>query len=195
MNTRVKICGIRTLKAAQVAIEAGADYLGFNFVPSSRRFIEPRQALEIINKIKDKVKIVGVFQNIEITMVNQLIKQLDLDFVQLHGKESQDYVELVGSRVIKTIVSFNETKSYSADYFLVDRIKQGEGDMVNVEEVRTIVNKYLVFLAGGLTPENVANSVKKIQPFAVDVASGIETNGEQDIEKIKTFIKNAKEAI
>jgi len=192
-DIKVKICGIRTVEAAQAAIEAGADYLGFNFVPSSRRFIESRQALEIINKVKGKVKIVGVFQNAEITMVNQLVKQLDLDFVQLHGQENPEYIRHIQSKLIKVINSFKEIDSYTVDYFLLDRVKQGEGEMVNVEEAILIVSKYRIFLAGGLTPENVTGAVRKIQPFGVDVARGIETNGKQDIEKIKAFIRNAKE--
>lgn len=193
MIVKVKICGVRTLEAAQVAIEAGADYLGFNFVPSSRRFIKPEQALEIINKIKGKLKIVGVFQNADIKMVNQLVKQLDLNFVQLHGQESPEYIKHIQSKLIKVINSFNETNSYTVDYFLLDRMKQGEGEMVNVDEAMLTANKYPIFLAGGLTPENVAGVVKKIQPFGVDVASGVETNGKQDIEKIKAFIISAKE--
>lgn len=194
MIIKVKICGIRTLEAAQAAIEAGADYLGFNFVPSSRRFIEPNLAARIINKMTGKAKIVGVFQNADVAAVNQIVRQLGLDFVQLHGQKSPEYVRRVHSKLIKAIASFNETKSYSVDYFLIDRVEQGEGEMVNVDEAIAIANKYPIFLAGGLTPENVASAVKKIQPFAVDVASGIETNGKQDIEKIKAFIRNAKEA-
>ena len=192
MNVKVKICGIRTLDAAKTAVDAGADFLGFNFVPTSKRYINPSEAAKIINVVRGKVKIVGIFQNADIVMINQLVKQLDLDFVQLHGQESQEYVESVGSQVIKAIASFSETDSYSVDYFLLDRVKQGEGEVVKVDEAMAVANKYPIFLAGGLTPQNVASVVKKVQPFAVDVAGGIESDGAQDTQKIRDFIKNAK---
>ncbi len=192
MKVKVKICGIRTLEAAQAAIDHGADFLGFNFVPSSHRYVKPRPAAEIINKVKGKIQIVGVFQNEEASVVREIVKQLDLDFVQLHGQENSEYVKQIGCRVIKAINSPSETSSYSVDYFLLDRVKQGEGKMVDVDKAKVAADKYPIFLAGGLTPENVASAVEKIQPFAVDVAGGVETDGVNDIQKIREFIKSAK---
>ncbi|PIQ80950.1 MAG: hypothetical protein COZ34_01530 [Candidatus Pacebacteria bacterium CG_4_10_14_3_um_filter_34_15] len=191
-DIKVKICGIRTLEAAQAAIDSGADYLGFNFVPNSRRYIEPKQALEIIKKIRDNIQIVGIFQNADVSVVREIAKQLNLDFVQLHGQEDSEYVKQIDSRVIKAINSPSETYDYSVDYFLLDRIHQGEGKMVSNDVAKTIADKYPIFFAGGLTPQNIASIVEKIQPYAVDVAGGIETNGSQDVQKIKDFIMNAK---
>lgn len=171
---KVKICGIRSLEAAKTAIDAGAHFLGFNFVPSSKRYIKPEDALRIINPIRGKVKIVGVFQNANLDDINHLALKLGLDFVQLHGSSAE----------INTILS--------VDFFLLDRTKQGTGKMVNFKKAQKIAKKKPIFLAGGLTPANVIEAVKKVQPFAVDVAGGIETNGKQDLEKIKAFIKNAK---
>lgn len=192
MSVKVKICGIRTLEAAQVAVDAGADYLGFNFVPSSKRFIKPTLGEKIITKVKGKIPIVGIFQNADLSVVKQLIKQLDLDFVQLHGQENQAYINQIDSPVIKVIHSFAQTHLYSVEYFLLDRIEQGEGEMVDTDIAKAVANQYPIFLAGGLTPQNIANVVKEVKPFAVDVAGGIETEGAEDIHKISMFLQNAK---
>lgn len=192
MNVKIKICGIRTSKVAFAAIDSGADYLGFNFVPDSRRFIDPVFAAKIIAMIKDKVQTVGIFQNADMATVREVAKQLDLDFVQLHGQENSEYIKQIHSRVIKAIHSPAEAPLYSVDYFLLDRVLQGEGRMVDAREARVVADTRPIFLAGGLTPYNVARAVRKIQPFAVDVASGIESDGVPDVRKIKEFIKNAK---
>ena len=84
MKTKVKICGIRTLESAQTAFGAGADFLGFNFVSSSPRYVKPELAKEIISKLKKSVKIVGVFQNAKIDLINKIVDLLSLDFIQLH---------------------------------------------------------------------------------------------------------------
>lgn len=191
-DIKVKICGIRSLEAALAAIDSGADYLGFNFVPKSRRYIEPKQALEIIKKIRGKIQIVGIFQNADVSVVREIAKQLNLDFIQLHGQEDSEYIKQLDSQVIKAINSSSETNDYSVDYFLLDRVQQGEGEMVSIEAAKAVADKYPVFLAGGLTPQNVASVVEKVQPFAVDVASGIETESFEDIQKIREFIENAK---
>ncbi len=192
MNTKVKICGIQTLDAALAVIDAGADYIGFNFVPKSRRFINPKIAPEIVEQIRGHVKLVGVFQNADVEVVNSTARLLNLDFVQLHGQEDMMYIKKMNTRVIKVINSFEEVENYSASHFLLDRVKQGEGDMVGMDTARAVSSSYPVFLAGGLTPQNVAEMVRKIKPFAVDVAGGVETNGVKDVKKIKEFIMQVK---
>jgi len=175
MKVKVKICGIRTLVAAQTAVDAGADFLGFNFVNASKRYIKPELAKKIIDRVKNRVKILGVFQNAKIDYVNKIVKLLDLDFIQLHEK-----------RVIKSLK--NKTT-----YKLVDRKIQGTGQTPNLEEAEELAKKSKIFFAGGLDRSNVAQIIKKVKPFAVDVASGIETDGIENINKIKEFIKNTKE--
>lgn len=191
-NTKVKICGIKTLEVAQVAIDSGADYLGFNFISTSKRYIDPKDAKKIIEKVRDKIKIVGVFQDADIKKVKNIAKDLHLDYIQLHGQEDIDYLKKLHLPVIKTIHSATKINDLPASYFLLDRMQQGKGNMVNVKIAKQISVKYPLFLAGGLTPENVTNRVKKIKPFAVDVANGVETNSIKDIKKIKDFIKHAK---
>lgn len=234
MKVKVKICGIKNYEMVKTAVDAGADFLGFNFVSTSKRFIEPERAREIIDVLNNylchcgsqtkqsllinrdrhvpiksglamtnRVKVVGVFQNEKIDDVNKLINDLKLDYVQLHGSESPDYTSRINNaRVIKTFslpfdfnteVTINKMKKYKADYFLLDREKQGEGTLLNPDKVCQLTVYLPIILAGGLTVENVGKLVRLVHPQGVDVAGGVETNGEKNSEKIYQFIKNAKQ--
>jgi len=177
MKVKVKICGIKTLDATKTAINAGADFLGFNFVPTSKRYIKPELAKKIIGELKSNVKIVGIFQNAKTDYINKIVKFLELDFVQLHEKK------IIQSIKDKTV------------YLLVDRKIQGVGQAPNLAKSKTLAKKSKIFFAGGLNSNNVAEVIKKVRPYAVDVAGGIETNGSQDLEKIKKFIANVKGVI
>lgn len=190
--TLVKICGIRTIRAAEVAIELGADFLGFNFVPSSKRYIDPKEAEKIIEKIEiSGVELVGVFQNETEEKVNDIGMKLGLDYAQLHGTEDNEYISKINLPVIKSITLNDNPDLIKAEYFLLDREGRA-GEIVDLEKAAEMAKKFQIFFAGGLTPENVSEIVAKVQPFAVDVAGGIETDGVQDLEKIKLFIENAK---
>lgn len=202
--TRVKICGITDTEIAITCVESGADFLGFNFVKSSKRYCDQENAKKIIDAVKGinkKVKYVGVFQNEQIDVVNHLAKFLNLDYVQLHGEEDHNYIKQIKNKVIKTffLTKDNEIQKIRITnegkniiYIMLDRKRQGEGEMVDVNLIKNINLKYPLFFAGGLTPENVTRVINEIKPFAVDVASGVETNGRKDKQKIKTFIQNAK---
>lgn len=202
MKVKVKICGIRTIEAAHEAYKSGADFLGFNFVPRSDRFIDQEKAKEIIGSLPREVKVVGVFQNESIENIKKSIANLKLDFVQLHGQESFSYHVLTQySGVIKTfslLPDFDIDKTilkmqkYDADYFLVDRIDQGRSISLDPERVRGLTNYFPIILAGGLTSENVSKAVRIAHPVVVDVAEGVETDGKQDLEKIREFIRRAK---
>lgn len=192
MSVKVKICGIRNLEVAQAAVDAGADFLGFNFVPSSKRYIHPKDALNIIKLIRGKTKIVGVFQNADINEVNQIASKLNLDLVQLHGTEDNEYINRVCVPVIKSITVYDQPEMTKAEYFLLDRPSRGKGEMVNFEKANQLAANFPIFYAGGLTPSNVSLVIRQVNPFAVDVAGGIETNNHQDVGKIKLFIRNAK---
>ncbi|MBI4008964.1 phosphoribosylanthranilate isomerase [Candidatus Roizmanbacteria bacterium] len=192
MQVKVKICGIRSVEAARAAVNAGADFLGFNFVPSSRRYIHPAIASGIINLVSDTVKIVGVFQDAKVNEVNKIASDLKLDYIQLHGNENNEYINKVGIPTIKFITLDDQPEKIRSDYFLLDRPKRGKGKMVDLEKASQLAADFPLFYAGGLTPDNVLIVVKQVKPFAVDVAGGIETNGIQDIKKIIKFISNAK---
>lgn len=199
--TKVKICGIRSIETAQVAIEAGADFLGFNFVPTSKRYIDPSFAKTIIEAVKDKVQVVGVFQDADKEAITKICSLLSLDFVQLHGNETPVYCREIKVPVIKAFplpqdfdyeVISSMFGAYDVAYYLVDRHVQGSGEQLAVDRVKPLGNMFPLFVAGGLTIDNVGQVVSEVQPFAVDVASGIETDGKEDHEKIKAFVKKAK---
>jgi len=193
MKVKVKICGIRDLESAEVAVDTGADFLGFNFVPKSKRCIDPEKAKKIIDTIGKKVRTIGVFQNTPIDEVNNVADALNLDFVQLHGEENEDYIKNIRRKIIKKYdLELNSKMNENISYLLIDRKIQGKGEMVDLNIAKNIAKKHKIFFSGGLTPENVLYVIKKIKPFAVDVAGGIETNGKQDLKKIKMFIKNVK---
>lgn len=194
MKVKVKICGIRTLEAAQTATLSGADFLGFNFVESSKRYINPSAAAKIIKSTKGKAQIVGVFQNADAEYVNKLSSTLELDIVQLHGQEDDQYIKKIKLPVIKVIGINDNPKRYRVNYFLIDRPNR-KGPIVNLKKAAQLARNFQVFFAGGLNSGNVANVIKQVKPFALDVASGIETNGVTDNKKVKRFIKNVRESI
>jgi len=195
MTTKVKICGVRDIKSAEAAIEAGADFLGFNFVKSSTRSIDPTDAKRIIDAIKGKIKTVGVFQETSVEQVNKIAEDLDLDYIQLHGNEDVAYRKKINGKIIQKIHTDSSfTDREGSKYFLLDREIQGKGKIIDLSVAEQLAKVFHVFIAGGLTPENVGDVVKKVKPFAVDVAGGIETKGQPDARKIKQFIRNAKEA-
>ena len=200
MRVKVKICGIRTLEAAKAAISAGADFLGFNFVSASPRYIKPSEAYDIIGNLSKNTKVVGVFANEKREKIMKLISHLKLDFVQLHGDEKPDECKLTHlAGVIKAFrldPKFNDREfidkvsAYDVDYIMVDRKINGEA--LDLYRVQRVSRAYRIFLAGGLTAENVKDAIRIVRPYAVDAASGIEMDGKQDINKIKKFITAAK---
>lgn len=202
MKVKVKICGIQTLAAAQAASDAGADFLGFNFVSASKRFISPGRAKNIIKKMPSSIARVGVFMDAELKEVNNLTDYLKLDYIQLHGDESPEYISLIqDAGIIKsfsldadfdTEKIIKKMKKYKADYFLLDRKVQGKGKPLNLRKVMKLTSLFSVFLAGGLTYENISRALSIVKPYAVDVAGGIETDGGQDLKKIIQFIKIVK---
>lgn len=203
MNTKVKICGIRSLKAAQVALDEGADFLGLVFVPNHRHTINSAVAKSISKNLKGKIDLVGLFQNQPLDEILQTIKEYYLDYVQLHGDEVPDFINQINVKVIKTFrlpgdFDAEKTKKnmelYKVAYYLLDRVRTGEGAMLNLEKSYFLSKQFPLMFAGGLNPKNVASVVSKVKPQVVDVATGIETAGEQDLEKIRLFIKNAKGA-
>jgi indole-3-glycerol phosphate synthase/phosphoribosylanthranilate isomerase/anthranilate synthase/indole-3-glycerol phosphate synthase/phosphoribosylanthranilate isomerase len=202
MSTKVKICGIRTLEAAQTAVSCGADFLGFNFIESSPRYILPQKAMDIISYFPREIKMVGVFGKEKQQAIIEIVEKLKIDFIQLHHIGHLHLSEL--TQYAGVIRAFHLPPHFEAyqmrkaieegdfDFALLDREVQGEGEILNPSTVREVSIHHEIFLAGGLTPSNVRGVVKIAQPYAVDVASGIEKEGEQDLEKIRLFIQNTK---
>ena len=207
--TKVKICGITNLEDALHSVEFGADVLGFNFVESSRRFISPQIALQIIDELPNDVMKVGVFVNMEDYRVDELIDLLTLDAAQLHGDESNEYIaglkEYTREKIIKAFrvgSDFREDllRDCKADAILLDAYSDheygGTGETFDWEVAKSVSSFNPEFyLAGGLNPDNVAEAIRKVLPYAVDVASGVESSpGKKDPKKLEAFIRNAKNA-
>ena len=207
--TRVKICGLTNEEDAMLAANLGADYLGFNLVKDSKRKVSIKNLKEIISKLPPFVTPVGVFVNEEIIEIQKTVKKTGLKIVQLHGDESLEYItqlsELVQTPIIKAIKISDEnalniipqylekTQYLLLDTFVLDQ-PGGTGQSFDWElAVKVKDYNKPFFLAGGLTPENVAVAIEKIQPFAVDVASGVERlERRKDYDKMKLFIKKVK---
>jgi phosphoribosylanthranilate isomerase len=193
--TRVKICGITNLADAQAAVEAGADALGLVLAPSPRR-IEFNLARTIVAALSPHVVFVGVFRDAPIEEVNRTADHARLDGVQLHGDESPDYCAKINRCVIKRF-AINESlcerlRSYQVFASLLD---PGAGSGQTFSWQQAIDLPYRIIVAGGLTPQNVAEPVQLLRPFSVDVTSGVEASpGRKDHVKMRDFIRAVREA-
>lgn len=202
--TKVKICGITSLEDALNAVEAGADALGFVFFKESPRHIFPEQAGRIIAHLPPFVQVVGLFVNEEAQVVNEVADLCRLDLVQLHGDESSEYCRQITRRVLKAfrvrgLTCLDPIRDYPVAGYLLDTFSPsfygGTGLSFNWEIAAEAVKRHQrIILAGGLTPDNVAEAVRQVQPWAVDVSSGVESApGKKDHQKVREFIRNAKE--
>jgi phosphoribosylanthranilate isomerase len=201
----IKVCGITNIEDALVAVEAGANALGFNFYRRSPRYIEPTEARNIIRQLPSSVMSVGVFVNeSEPDDVRRIIDEAGLTGAQLHGDESPEYCRALSDRF--TIKALRVTgdflaqhaKDYETDAILLDAYARdargGTGRTVDWElakRVRAIVPR--LFLAGGLAPGNVAEAIAAVGPFAVDACSGLESApGRKDSELVRAFVNAAR---
>ncbi len=199
--TRVKICGIKTLEAARMAVEAGAHALGFVFAPSPRR-IDPELAREIILSLPPFVSKVGVFVNEQRYAVEELGTFCKLDVLQFHGSETPEYCRRWSYQIIKAFPVGDDwdpsvLARYEADAFLLDTKVPGRSggsgtifDWSKALEAKASGKP--VILAGGLNPGNVAEAIRQVRPYAVDVSSGLERNGEKQLDLIQQFMHAAR---
>lgn len=203
--TRIKICGITTLDDALHAVEAGADALGFVFYKESPRHIFPEEAARIIAQLPPFVQVVGLFVNEQPDQVNGTADLCRLDLVQLHGDETPAYCEQIKRRILKafrvrTLTCLDPMADYRTAGILLDTYSPsfygGTGTAFNWEIATEAVKRHQrIVLAGGLTPDNVADAVRQVHPWAVDVSSGVEqAPGRKDHQKVREFIRAAKEA-
>ena len=205
MRVRIKICGITCLEDAEKAVACGADALGFMFYPPSKRFVEVHAAAEICRALPPCVTKVGVFVNAPRQEVKQTLDTCGLDLLQFHGEESPE--DCAGFRVktmkavrVHDVSSLASLKDYNTDAWLLDSYQPGErggtGHAFQWDLLRT-VHPYArpLFLAGGLKPENIEHAIQSVQPFGVDVSSGVEsTPGRKCSQKMKAFVENALKA-
>jgi phosphoribosylanthranilate isomerase len=206
MSVRVKICGITNLPDAQVAVGAGADALGFNFYEKSPRYVPPATAAEISRSLPPFTLRVGVFVNPAEELVRRAVGECGLNLLQFHGDEPPEFCTQFGLMSMKAFRvrdagSLNELPKYQTDAWLLDAYVSdtfgGTGEKFNWSlAVEVQKSGKPVFLAGGLTPENVAEAIRQVQPFGVDVSSGVESSpGRKDHGKVRSFIKSAKSPV
>jgi phosphoribosylanthranilate isomerase len=198
--TVVKICGITNLEDALAAVAAGADALGFNFYNLSPRYITPPQAREIIEQLPESLLTVGVFVNEETETVRAIANEAGLQALQLHGDESAEYCrQLADYYVIKTFavsdaIDIQALAPYNVEAIMLDtkhnHLRGGTGQVFDwsvAQRVAPTIPK--LFLAGGLSPENVENAVKIVRPFAVDACSALEDSpGKKNGERMRVFV-------
>ena len=191
--TKVKICGLSTVEAVETAVLAGADYIGFVFAASKRQ-VSLEQAQELAKRVTGKTKIVGVFVSPSLEDLEQSIGQVPLDMVQIHGTFDEALMPMISVPVIRAIqLSDQEAQVTSqADYLLFDAPVAGSGQTFDWGLLKDQKIQQDFFIAGGLTEDNVRQARETFQPYAVDVSSGVETDGRKDIEKIKAFIEGVK---
>ena len=191
--TKVKICGLSTVEAVETAVLAGADYIGFVFAESKRQ-VSLEQAHELAKLVTGKTKIVGVFVSPSLEELEQAIAQVPLDMVQIHGTFDEALIQKISVPVIRAIqLSDQEAKVTSpADFLLFDAPVAGSGRTFDWDLLKDQKIQQDFFIAGGLTVDNVRQARETFQPYALDVSSGVETDGRKDIEKIKAFIEGAK---
>jgi phosphoribosylanthranilate isomerase len=213
---KVKICGITTLDDALAAIDAGADYLGFNFYPKSPRYLAPERCAEIVAGLQSSVITVGIFVNESSEHITRVLDQCGLGLAQLHGDEPPEVIAALNGRAFKAFRGIGERHAEFAasplslsgrgaggegriPAFLIDAYSPthygGTGHIADWRAAQPLAQQYPFFLAGGLTPENVAEAITQVQPWGVDVASGVESApGVKDHAKVKRFIESAKGA-
>ena len=206
MSVKVKICGITNVEDAQAAVAAGADLLGFVFAEESPRRVTVEQAAEIARTVPPFVLRVGLFVNAPAELVMEAMMRCGLQLLQFHGDETPAYCLQFGTMSMKAFrVKGAETirtlPEYPTDAWLLDAFVPGQhggtGHSFNWDlAVESVKLGKPVFLAGGLTPENVAEAVHKVQPYGVDVSSGVESApGKKDHAKVRAFIQVAKGAL
>jgi phosphoribosylanthranilate isomerase len=204
---RVKICGITNLDDARAAVEAGADALGFNFYPRSPRYIEPEEARAIIERLPPFVVPVGVFVNADLDGIAHVVAHARLAVVQLHGDEPPAFCEQVATRwrVIKAVRVGPDFRPQDlvgspAHAILLDvacpGIYGGTGKSFDWAIAQRAAHYApTLILAGGLSPENVAEAIRCVRPYAVDVCTGVEVSpGKKDPERMRAFVAAAKAA-
>jgi phosphoribosylanthranilate isomerase len=203
---KIKICGITNQEDAHIAVQEGADALGFVFYPQSPRYIQPAVAKQIIGSLPPFVLPVGVFVNQELDMVRSIFDECGLAFAQLHGDESPNFCESLRRPVLRAL-RVQDRRSFLAlaefkgrtgvKGFVVDAFSDslygGTGRTTDWTIAGEVAKAVPILLAGGLTSENVQEAIRQVHPYGVDVSSGVEHSpGRKDSEKIRAFIQSVR---
>ena len=205
---QIKICGIKDLESGEASIINDADYLGFNFIESSKRVISPDNALGIISNLrkkfpKRKFKCVGLFDKELFNSIEKISEYSKLDFVQICGDgdidtpvPSMKQIRIKAEDTDELIIKKIQDSLMIHNYVILDTYKEnalgGTGEKFNWNDFKNSINTTNVFSSGGLNPENILGLLNNFSPFGIDVASGVETNGKKDPKKIKRIIELSK---
>lgn len=194
--TKVKICGLSTKEAVGTAVSAGADYIGFVFAPSKRQ-VTLEQATELAKFIPSHIQKVGVFVSPSRAELLEAVDKVGLDFVQVHGQVVDKLFENLPCASIQAVQVDGDghVPNSQADYLLFDAPVAGSGQTFDWGQLDTTELAQPFFIAGGLHEDNVVKAIQYFTPFAVDVSSGVETDGQKDHEKIRRFIERVKHGI
>lgn len=203
----VKICGVTSIDDALMCADLGASAIGLNFVPSSSRFVEHTRAKEIVARLKarpTKPLIVGVVADLEIAQMLRLKEDVGLECLQLHGNEPPSTLAPLLPHAYKAVrvasrADVDVAATYGGDHVLVDaKVGQalgGTGETFDWSLVTALARSRRLTLAGGLTPDNVAAAIRIVEPFCVDVASGVESApGKKDRSRVEAFIQQTRSA-
>ena len=201
-QVKVKVCGMTSLKDALVAVEGGADAVGFIFYKKSPRSVTMKTVREIVLELPPFVDTVGVFVDETAEQVNKIADYCNLDIIQLHGDESPTYCKKIRRKVIKAfrikdMQSVKKISNFQVSGFLLDTFSEnlhgGTGKVFDWNLALPAKKFGPVIMAGGLTPNNVQQAVRQIRPYGVDVCSGVESEpGIKDHKKVRAFLNNAK---
>ena len=197
--TKIKMCGLSRTEDIEAANAIKPDYIGFVFAEISKRRVSALEASKLKSKLNPEIKAVGVFLDDKLDFVASMLNLGIVDVVQLHGAEDEEYIEkvrkitnkpIIKAFIIRSKEDVERAEKSTADYILLDGGK-GEGKAFDWSLLKDIKRPY--FLAGGLNPVNVSDAVKALKPYAVDVSTGIETDGVKDKEKMTAFADAVRE--
>lgn len=193
--TRIKLCGLSRPRDIEWANALGPDYIGFVFAPGSKRYVSPERAGVLREGLDRGIRAVGVFVNAAPEAVAALLNDGIIDLAQLHGGEDGEYIKALRALTDKPLIQafridgpadLHRARLSGADHILLDNGPGGTGAAFDWALLKGFDRP--CFLAGGLGPENVARAIKAVRPFAVDVSSGIETDGVKDYRKMAAFV-------
>ncbi len=202
---RIKICGITNIQDALAAVEYGADALGFVFQPRSPRAVTPEIAKNIVSSIPPFVSTVGVFVDNSRADVEKIVRHVGLNIIQLHGSEPPETCHMCRSVIkairVKDLTDLEPLRLYKVSAFLLDtfspRTIGGTGRIFNWDIAVEAKKFGRIILAGGLTPENVEEAIKWVEPYGIDVSTGVESasKGKKDHKKLRLFIEKANKTL
>lgn len=202
---RVKICGLTKKEHIQVAVEEQVDYIGFVFAKSKRQ-VTVEQAKVLAQSIPEPIQKVGVFVNETVENMLHIAKEVPLDVIQLHGQETQQVVEAlkpyttIKAISVRTKEDVQKAAQYNVDYYLFDapgiEYEGGSGNTFDWTLLEnTKINRQNIILAGGLTPENVGRAIEQVEPYGIDVSSGVEIDGQKDKMRMRAFMNQTRNGV